>query len=213
MIRNFRKILAVAGISLFGVLATPVLAQVSENPEQDCVGADPDLLIAGCSTIIETRMLFGSPITPSDLAVAYNNRGNAYRQSQQMDKALADLNEAIRLAPEYATAYYNRGLTYQLSNRYEEAVADYSRSLELEPGSIDALNNRGNTYRLLRQYDKALADLNFNLEQDPRHLPSLYNRALVYEETGRIDLARLDYRKVVKIDPDFEDARERFANL
>ena len=43
-------------------------------------------------------------------ADAYNNRGNAYVDLKQYDKAIADYTEAIRLKPDYAGAYYNRGL-------------------------------------------------------------------------------------------------------
>ena len=42
-------------------------------------------------------------------ALAYNNRGNAYKDLGRYQKAIQDYNEAIRLDPQLALAYNNRG--------------------------------------------------------------------------------------------------------
>ena len=47
------------------------------------------------------------------LALAYNNRGDAYRDLGRYQKAIQDYNEAIRLDPQLALAYNNRGDAYQ----------------------------------------------------------------------------------------------------
>ena len=41
------------------------------------------------------------------LALAYNNRGNAYKDLGQYQKAIQDYNEAIHLDPQLASAYNN----------------------------------------------------------------------------------------------------------
>ena len=43
--------------------------------------------------------------------MAYCNRGVAYANKGDYDKAIADCNEAIRLDPKDAVAYCNRGLS------------------------------------------------------------------------------------------------------
>ena len=45
-------------------------------------------------------------------AVFYNNRGWAYRDQGELDKAIADFTKAIELDPTYAVAYNNRGFVY-----------------------------------------------------------------------------------------------------
>ena len=42
-------------------------------------------------------------------ATAYCRTGDAYREKGELDKAIADYTEAIRLEPKDATAYFARG--------------------------------------------------------------------------------------------------------
>jgi tetratricopeptide (TPR) repeat protein len=41
------------------------------------------------------------------MAVAFNNRGWTYNKKQEYDRALVDLDEAIRIDPKNAIAYLN----------------------------------------------------------------------------------------------------------
>ena len=42
----------------------------------------------------------------------YNNRSRSYAELDQHQRAIQDLDEAIRLIPQYAAAYNNRGRSY-----------------------------------------------------------------------------------------------------
>jgi len=46
-------------------------------------------------------------------ALAYNDRGAAWRMKGDYDRAIADYNRAIELDPKYDRAYYNRGLVHE----------------------------------------------------------------------------------------------------
>ena len=43
-------------------------------------------------------------------AIAFHNRGLAYRAKGDLVRAIADYDEAIRLDPKYALAFNNRGI-------------------------------------------------------------------------------------------------------
>jgi tetratricopeptide (TPR) repeat protein len=62
-------------------------------------------VISGCTTVIQS----GRENT-ENLAVAFNNRGNAYSDKGDLERAIQDYDQAIRLNPQYATAFNNRGM-------------------------------------------------------------------------------------------------------
>ena len=62
---------------------------------------------------------------------AYYNRGLAYLNLAQYQRAIQDLVEAIRLDPEYAIAYANRALAYTRLGEDEEAQQDVDRAVGL----------------------------------------------------------------------------------
>lgn len=51
----------------------------------------------------------------------YNNRGNAYGEKGNHDRALSDFDKAIQLKPDYAEAYYNRSVAYFYKGDYERS--------------------------------------------------------------------------------------------
>lgn len=89
---------------------------------------------------------------------AYNNRGIAYHELKQYDKAINDYSQAIKMDPADVAAYNNRGNAYYEQNKYELALADYNRTLKRKPDHAKAHLNRGLAYYQMDQTDKACRD-------------------------------------------------------
>jgi Flp pilus assembly protein TadD len=75
------------------------------------------------------------------LAVAYNNRGDAFHNNKDYDRAITDCNKAIELGPNFARAYVTRGSAYFNKSNRHRAIADYRKALELDPNNTVARNN------------------------------------------------------------------------
>ena len=81
-------------------------------------------------------------LDPADIDIvagAYNNRGNAYGDRGDYDRAIDDYNKAIKRNPN-ADAYYNRGIVYGDKGDYDRAIDDYNKVIELNPNYADAYN-------------------------------------------------------------------------
>jgi tetratricopeptide (TPR) repeat protein len=69
-------------------------------------------------------------LNPSD-ALAYFNRGYAYGEIGDYEKAIVDYSKAIELNPSDALAYYNRGLDYHNKGEVPKAVSDLEKCIGL----------------------------------------------------------------------------------
>jgi Flp pilus assembly protein TadD len=70
--------------------------------------------------------------SPHD-AKAYAERGAAHLNKGDIDQAIADYTEAIRLDPYDAEAYNGRGFAYGSKGEYDRAIADYTEAIRLNP--------------------------------------------------------------------------------
>jgi len=150
------RALALAALILLSLDAR--LAGVQADDVADCTKGSGDTLIRGCSRIIKSWRLFRKPISKEDLATAYSNRGDAYRNKGQYDRAIADFGTAIELDPKHAIAYSNRGMAYRNKGQYDRAIADYDKAIKLNPKLATAYYNRGTAFEKLGQIDKAMSD-------------------------------------------------------
>ena len=68
----------------------------------------------------------------------YYNRGIAYYEKREYDKAIAEFSEVIKRNPNHVDAYYNRGNAYWDKVDFDEAIADFSMAVKLEPEYAEA---------------------------------------------------------------------------
>ncbi len=70
-----------------------------------------------------------------------------------------DLENVIRLAPDFVYAYYNRGNVLSLLKDYRGALSDYDKAIELNKDFAEAYYNRGLTHIFLNNNKQGIADL------------------------------------------------------
>src|ERR1041385_4021786 len=127
-------------LALAALAAAPAAAQENAAICKDEASA-PDVAIAACSKIIQV-----SKARTNDLASTYYNRAIAYRQKNDLDNALSDYSDAIKINPKHARAFNNRGTMYKEKGALERAIADFSEAIRLDAKFAAAYFNRGNAY-------------------------------------------------------------------
>ena len=71
--------------------------------------------------------------------MAYDNRGLIWQEKGDLDKAIADYTEAIRLDPKYAMAYDSRGRRLGTKGDLDKAIADFNEAIRLDPNDAVAV--------------------------------------------------------------------------
>src|ERR1700722_10271700 len=145
--------------TIFGAFGLLALAAPAAADDQTTCRAGGDDGIAACS-----RLIFANPSNAS----AFFSRCFAYNNKGDYDRAITDMNEAIRLDPENAVAFSNRGLAYAGRGDNDRAIADYNEAIRLDAKSAAAFANHGNAYRDKRDYDRAIADYSEAIRLDPK---------------------------------------------
>lgn len=155
----------------------------------------------------DTLTLWSDVISKSPgKARPWNNRGQAYLNLNQSDKALADFNRAIALYPRFADAYYNRGIAHNNLNQWDKAIADYDKALEINPRNAKALVNRGNTLNNTKQWARAIDDFNKALDLDSSSATAFFNRGIAYANLGKTTEAIADFSKAIERNPRYAKA-------
>jgi tetratricopeptide (TPR) repeat protein len=145
--------------------------------------------------------------------IAYYNRGTAYGNLVQWDKAIADYSKAIEIDPHYSPtivtdrsfniclmAYVNRGAAYGDIGQQKKAIIDFNKAIEIDPKYATAYYNRGFVNFTFRHWDQAIADYSKAIEIDPNFKVAYNDRGDTYCELQQWDNAIADYSKAIEID-------------
>ncbi len=122
-------------------------------------------------------------------------------RKQENDKAIADLNEAIRLDPHDAQAYADRGAAWGAKGQLDRALADLNEAIRLEPENDGAYTNRAHVWLSRREFDKAIADLNTLIGLVPDDATAYNNRAGIWFEKKAYDKAIVNACEAIRLEP------------
>ena len=155
----------------------------------------PEARINGCTALIDSRQG-----TTTTLAIAYNNRGNAYTAKTDYDRAIQDFDQSIKLNPTYIKALNNRGVAYLRKGEYGRAIEAFNEAITLNPNYGEAFANRAGAHLKKNEYDRAASDYDAAIGLDP-NLKAVWNgRCWTRAILGALQTALDDCNRALQLD-------------
>jgi len=131
----------------------------------------------------------------------YSNRGLARQSAGDLDGAIADYDEAIKLKLNHITAHFNRANARRVKGDLDRAIKGYTDVLRLAPKHTGALLNRGGCYFKQRRFALALPDLDRCLKLESSNVEALNTRAMIKRELKDLAGAKRDFERAISIAP------------
>jgi tetratricopeptide (TPR) repeat protein len=154
-----------------------------------------DQAITACSRLISAGKLQGR-----ELAIVYRNRCIGWNQKRDSERALADCDEAIRLAPSYPGGHNGRCWALNSKGEHDRAIADCNQAIRLDPKASGPLINRGIAWAGKRDFNRAIADFDEAIRLNPKDPNGFANRASAWSNKRDYDRAIADYDQALRLD-------------
>lgn len=118
----------------------------------------------------------------------------------QSERAKADVERALHLAPNHILALQLRGELYMMEKDYARALEYFDRTLRLNPNWGVAYFDRGSVMMDQKEYSSALAEFNRAIALMPQHYLFYLIRSTAHFRLGALEAARRDEDEALRLD-------------
>jgi len=149
-----------------------------------------------------------------ELASEYFNKAYQLHISGNIKEAIEAYKKSINYYPT-PKAHTFLGWAFSLNGKFEEAIDECKIAIDLDPDYGNPYNDIGSYLINLEQYDEAIYWLKKAIEAldyEPRYYP-YYNLGRIYEKKGDWYSALHHYAEALKLNPNYELARNAFIRL
>lgn len=137
---------------------------------------------------------------------AHSNLGLALLHLHKGAEAREQLEQALRLKPDYADAHCNLGLAFESEGRMREAIEQYEWTLRLNPDYPAAHNNLANALVKEGKLEDAVPHYEEALRLKPDYANAHNNFGVVLVRLGRPEDGIRHYEEALHLDPDYANA-------
>lgn len=151
----------------------------------------------------ESRRVLSEFLETEDLPPEQRAEALVLRARVQTDenKALADFDEAIQLAPDNDNYRLVRAVFLRSRKKLDEALAEVGAVLDQSPDDANALILQGEVFRELGKNDDALESFDRAIELAPQAPGPYQQRGEIYREEGEYDKSLANFNKVLELQP------------
>lgn len=142
--------------------------------------------------------------------VTFRLRAFVHEQAMQYEEAVADLTEALTIAPSDLSALLDRASLHESYLNHSAAIEDYGLLIERDPSLANyARGKRGTAYAELGEIDKAIDEIAaIRLDGSYDHQGHI-ERGTGFDIISAHDLARREFDAAIKLQP--RNARAYFS--
>jgi len=143
-----------------------------------------------------------------DACAAHYFRGGLYELRGDVDKAIADFGESIKLdvnrSYAYASqcrsdAYASRCRAFSKKRLYDLAISDCTTAIRLNINDPTAYSERGIAFRSQQEFDKAQSDFDQAIKLKPQDSAAYFNKGVTYMAQQEKERAIAEFKKVVDL--------------
>ncbi len=134
---------------------------------------------------------------------AYYVKGEMNYDKEQYDKAIANLDEAIRLDPESIYAYFKRGKAKSNLGDNIDAISDYDKAIELNPENVLNYISRGLSRNNLGDHKGAINDYDKVIKINSQEVAAYINRGNAKQKLGDYKGAISDYDNAIELNSEY----------
>lgn len=143
----------------------------------------------------------------SDNFIAHNNLAAALQTDGQIDEAIAEYQEAVRICPACVPAHSSLADALLSQGKTEEARDQYAEAVRYEPDSPTYHLNLGIALQKLGRNSEAVAEFKEAIRLKPDYAKAHGSLGNSLVQMGETDDAIAEYREVLRIDPGDEIAK------
>jgi tetratricopeptide (TPR) repeat protein len=143
----------------------------------------------------------------------HRNLGKAlFETPATMGESVAELKQALDLAPDSARDRLNYGLALLRSGKTKEAIVELEKVQKQDPSLPHTWFNLGIAFKRETRYEDAIRQFAHMVELVPDEPISHYNLGLLYHQTEKDDLALRQFEIAAKLDPKLVAPRFQIYN-
>ncbi len=143
--------------------------------------------------------------------IAHLNLGIALGTKGQVDRAISEYQEAIRLKPDFAKAHYNLGAALGMKGQIDQAISQYKEVIRLTPDDAEAHYNLGLAFGRKGQIDEAISQYRETIRLKPDDADVHNNLGNALFNKGQIDEAVRQYQEAIRLKPDYVEAHNNLG--
>ena len=138
--------------------------------------------------------------------LAHDNLGSVLDGKGQVDEAICQYREALRLKPDCSSACNNLGIALAEKGRIDEAIRQYQEAIRLAPDYAETYNNLAAALLSKGQIEQAISQCRQALRLKPDYALACNNLGNALLRNGQTDEAISQYQHALRLKADYAEA-------